>query len=137
MAVQNELDAAIANEALSDDKKLAQMFETLATGPRRERQHVAAAVNIIAKTNPQKLEGYIDNIIDGLNRPEAQTRWELLEAMALLVEVDGRACTKAIPEADAALFDEESGTVRLGAMRFLCSLGATTAARCISTVSAS
>ena len=68
-------------------------------------------------------------MIDALNRPEAQTRWECLEALTYLIDFDSRTCSKAIPEAEAALFDEESGPVRLAAMRFLCKLGSTTAAR--------
>ena len=125
MVAKNELDTKIANEALENDKQLEKLIETIESGQRRERQHAAAAINIISKTDPNVLKDYIDALIDGLNRPEAQTRWELLEAMVTLVDIDGDACSKAIPEADAALFDEESGSVRLGAMRFLCKLGAT------------
>lgn len=64
--------------------------------------------------------------VDALNRPEAQTRWECLDILTALVDCDSRTCDKAVPGAEAALFDEESGPVRLAAMRFLCKLGATT-----------
>ena len=43
-----------------------------------------------------------------------------------MVDHDSRTCDKAVPGAETALFDEESGPVRLAAMRFLCKLGATT-----------
>ena len=129
MTARNELDSTLAAEALDDAQKFDALFETLQSGSRRERQHVAAAINIIANSEPERLVEHIDVMIDALNRPEAQTRWELLEALTILVEFDARTCSKAIPEADTALFDEESGPVRLGAMKFLCSLGATTAAR--------
>ena len=44
----------------------------------------------------------------------------------MLVDKDSRACDKAISDAEASLFDEESGPVRLAALRFLCKIGATT-----------
>ena len=53
----------------------------------------------------------------------------MLEALTIMVDFDSRTCAKALPEAESSLFDEESGPVRLGAMRFLCKYGATTAAR--------
>ena len=68
-------------------------------------------------------------LVDALERPEAQTRWECLDALAQLVPLDGRACEKAVPGAESALFDEDSGPLRLAAMRFLCRLGATTEKR--------
>ena len=61
--------------------------------------------------------------------PEAQTRWECLDALTYVVSFDSRPCDKAIPGAEAALFDEDSGPLRLAAMRFLCKLGATTEKR--------
>ena len=129
VVAKNELDTKIANEALKSDKQLEKLIQTIESGQRRDRQHAAAAINIISKTDADVLGKHIDTLIDGLNRPEAQTRWELLEAMATLVDIDEDACGKAIPEAEAALFDEESGSVRLGAMRFLCKLGATSEER--------
>jgi len=101
----------------------------LAEGARRERQVAAAALFQVAKEKPEMLVDHIDEIVDALNRPEAQTRWECLEALTILVDYDARTCGKAVPEAEAALFDEESGPVRLAAMRFLCKYGATTANR--------
>ena len=127
-----EITAAeeITTEATAIDPALVEeLTEALQTASRRERQHVAAKVYEVAKRDPAVLVDHIDLFIDSLNRPEAQTRWELLETLTLLVDYDARACAKAIPEAEASLFDEESGLVRLSAMRFLCKLGATTANR--------
>ena len=120
---------SLAEEALADDAKLADVVEQLAVGSRRERQNAASALNAVAKADAARLAPYADKLIDGLNRPEAQTRWELLEALTLLVPIDARTCGKAIPEAETSLFDEDSGPVRLAAMRFLCKIGATTANR--------
>ena len=119
----------IAESVLSGQGDVSEVVKRLAEGARRERQMAAAAIFQIAKENPEPLVDYIDDLIDALNRPEAQTRWECLEALTILVDYDARTCGKALPEAEAALFDEESGPVRLGAMKFLCKLGATTANR--------
>ena len=119
----------MADEALKSDKALAKLTETLSVGTRRERQVAASAIHAVAREDASKLTESIDVLIDALNRPEGQTRWECLEALTILVDQDARSCSKAIQEAETALFDEESGMVRLAAMRFLCKIGATTANR--------
>lgn len=129
MSDRNEEVKRMAEAALANGDKLAELGESLSVGARRDRQIAAAAMSSIAKTDPSVLVPYIDKMIDALNRPEAQTRWECLEALTVMVDYDSRNCNKAIPEAEASLFDEESGLVRLAAMRFLCKLGATTANR--------
>ena len=124
-----ETEGIVDETTTIDSARIEELAEALQTASRRERQHAAAEVCEVAKQDPAALVDYIDLFIDSLNRPEAQTRWELLETLTLLVEYDARTCAKAIPEAEASLFDEESGLVRLSAMRFLCKLGATTANR--------
>lgn len=113
-----------ASEARHDD--VAVLAEGLTASSRRDRQHAAAAIAEIARTDPESVVPYGNDIIDALNRPEARTRWECLDALTELVAYDSRLCDKALPGAEASLFDEESGPVRLAAMRFLCRLGATT-----------
>lgn len=129
MSDRNQDVKTLAEEAISNDKKLAELVETLSSGSRRDRQVAASAVHVIAREDPEKLVPSIDVIVDALNRPEGQTRWEALEALTLLVDLDARSCSKAIQEAETALFDEESGMVRLAAMRYLCKIGASTTAR--------
>ena len=129
MSDRNEEIKQLVTEMLADTSKVSENVERLADAPRRERQIIATALHQVAKDNPSLLVDHTQAIIDAVNRPEAQTRWECLETLALLVPYDARTCGKAIPEAEQALFDEESGPVRLGAMRFLCRLGATTAVR--------
>ena len=129
MSDRNEEIKALVDEMTEDSSKVEVVVERLSEAKRRDRQIAATAIHVVAKNDPELIGPYIPVLIDALNRPEAQTRWECLEALAILVPVDSRACSKAIPEAEAALFDEESGPVRLAAMRFLCKLGATTAAR--------
>ena len=119
----------LADEAFADPSKVEELSQELSTGTRRSRHAAAAALAIVAKTDPALLKDQIPLLVDALNRPEAQTRWECLDALALMIEVDSRQCEKAIDEAEGSLFDEESGPVRLSAMRFLCKIGSTTPTR--------
>ncbi len=118
-----------AQEALKNKKTIQSYIETLSSDNRRERQQAASVIAAMAKENPAKMSEFIGGILDALDRPEAQTRWEALDALTELVPVDSRNCEKAIVGAENALFDEDSGPLRLAAMRFLCKLGATTEAR--------
>lgn len=115
-----------AEEAMADARKLEELAETLSGGSRRARQNAASTLAIIAKERPELVVPYAGSFVDALNRPEAQTRWECLDILTALVDHDSRTCDKAVPGAETALFDEESGPVRLSALRFLCKLGATT-----------
>lgn len=129
MADRNEEINDLAELMLKDSSKVEETVSVLSEGKRRDRQIAASALHIVANNDVEALVAHIDALIDALNRPEAQTRWECLEMLTLLVPYDSRTCSKAIPEAEMSLFDEESGPVRLAAMCFLCKLGATTAAR--------
>ena len=129
MSERNEEIKKLAAEALQDEAKLEELVQQLSEGSRRTRQIAASAISLIAKSDAEMLKDYVDAIVDALNRPEAQTRWECLETLVLLVDYDARACGKAVAEAESALFDEESGPVRLAAVRFLCRYGATTPTR--------
>ena len=116
----------LAEQANEDEAALTKLVEDLSGASRRTRQLAASALALVAKESPEKLIDHAGAFVDALNRPEAQTRWECLDVLTALVEHDSRVCDKAIGGAETALFDEESGPVRLAAMRFLCSLGATT-----------
>ena len=118
--------AKVAASAIRDEAKLGELTKALSGGSRRARQNAASALAIVAKEAPEMLVPQGSAFVDALNRPEAQTRWECLDILTALVDYDSRTCDKAVPGAEAALFDEESGPVRLAAMRFLCKLGATT-----------
>ncbi len=108
---------------------VAELIEELAGPARRRRQDASHELGIIAKEHPEVLENSIDELIDALYRPEAQTRWEILLALS---ELAGSYATKvagAFDGAEASLFDEGSATVRLAAFGFLASYGATSPAR--------
>ena len=124
LEIQQIVDGIIADPSMVEDA-----ISQLTEAKRRDRQITSAALHQVAKAEPSLLTDYTADIVEALNRPEAQTRWECLETLTILVPLDSRACSKAMPEAEAALFDEDSGPVRLAAMRFLCKLGSTTPSR--------
>lgn len=116
----------VAEEVSAEGEELVTLIEALSGGSRRMRQNAAATLALTVKDHPDVLVPYGSEIVDALNRPEAQTRWECLDILTTLVDLDSRTCDKAVSGAEACLFDEESGPVRLAAMRFLCNLGSTT-----------
>lgn len=116
----------IADRAFENKNVRTELVDNLSGASRRERQMSASILAMVAKRDPSLLKDNINELIDALNRPEAQTRWESLDVITSLIDVEPRACEKAIPGAETALFDEDSGPVRLAAMRFFCHYGATT-----------
>ena len=118
MSEKTQNTKELAAEVLKAEGMLEGIVAALAGPSRRVRQ--------VAKIDPEKLAPHADEFIDALNRPEAQTRWESLDILTELVPIDSRACDKALAGAEAALFDEDNGFVRLAALRFLCALGSTT-----------
>lgn len=129
MSEKTETIKETAQQAINSPEILEGLIADLSGASRRARQNAAAVFAQISKTNPEVLVPYHDDFIDALKRPEAQTRWESLEVLTTLVPSASKSCEKALPDAETALFDEESGFVRLAAVRFLCKLGSTTELR--------
>ena len=119
----------LAETALSDETALVSLVENLSSSSRMTRQSSASALSLVADKDASLLSSHISAFVDALNRPEAQTRWEVLDILTKLVAFDSRSCATAINGAEAALFDEGSGPLRLAAMRFLCKVGGTTELR--------
>lgn len=116
-------------DAIKQPAVLESLVEALGDGSRRGRQQAARVIAGVAREDPELVVPHASALVDALERPEAQTRWECLDALVQIVPLDSRVCEKAVPGAEAALFDEDSGPLRLAAMRFLCALGATTEKR--------
>ena len=123
----SDTEMPVQDEAQAKD--LAALADDLAGGSRRARQAAASVFARQVKEDPAAVLPYGASFVDALHRPEAQTRWECLDVLTQLVPLDSRLCDKAIMGAESSLFDEDNGTVRLAAMRFLCALGATTQKR--------
>jgi hypothetical protein len=119
----------LAGRALIDDALMRSIVEALAGEDRRTRQFAASVVHDVAQHEPALLKPFAEELADALHRPESQTRWEVLGTFEDLVAVDARLVDRALPGAEAALHDEESGVVRLAAFRLLTTYGATTAKR--------
>jgi hypothetical protein len=121
--------SAVAEQAIQSPAILVALIENLSKEARRVRQFSAAAIGVISENDPEILVGHIPHIVDALHRPEAQTRWESLEVLTRIVSYDPQSCDDAIIGAEGSLYDEESGTARLAAVRFLCAYGALDAKR--------
>ena len=115
----------LAAEALSNGDALIELVESLEGASRRSRQASASALAVVARENAELLIPHIGGLMDGLNRREAQTRWECIDALTLLVPFASEACAAALDDVESALFDETNGPVRLSSVRFLCKFGAT------------
>lgn len=116
-------------DALADNELLESLVEALSGASRRSRQQAASVLAGVSHEAPSKLAIHVSAFSDALNRPEAQTRWECLDVLTHLIDCDAAVCESAFDGAEASLFDEDSGPVRLAALRFLCKLGLTSEAR--------
>ncbi len=94
---------------------------------RKARQSSAHMIALIAKAAPMAVVPFAEDLAGAVNRPEAQTRWEALDALASIAEVDPDAAAKGFEGAQESLYDEESGVVRLAAFRYLAALGSCSA----------
>lgn len=119
----------VVEQAKTDKNLLAALVENLSEGSRRRRQYAASVLAEVAHTNASALEPYIDELVDALARPEAQTRWEVLSVLADLSPIAANKLSAAIPEMEDSLYDEESNRVRLAAFKFLCAYGSGDAER--------
>lgn len=118
-------EAACLAKAESSADALSALIDDLSSSSRRTRQLSARVVNLIAQRELDLLVPYIGQLVDALYRPEAQTRWEVLDALTLLAPEHAKECGAAYEGAEAALFDEISAPLRLSAFRFLTVWGAT------------
>ena len=109
--------------------RLKELVGELGGANRRRRQDAAHEIARLAKRDVDQLFDYAGDIIDGLDRPEAQTRWELRDALSEMARVDPGCVEEAFGGAEASLFDEDSSIARLAAFRFLTSYGATSGKR--------
>ena len=115
--------------SFDEDADLDLLVEELAGPQRRRRQEASHRIAMIAREDVTQALPYAKALIDALYRPEAQTRWEVLDALSEIAAVKPADCAKAYEGAEASLFDEGSSTVRLSAFRFLTRYGATTQKR--------
>lgn len=109
--------------------QLEALFKELQGTSRRRRQEVAHRLAAVAKADPSRLVPFVDELVETLERPEAQTRWEILTALTELCADHADELVAAFDGAEESLFDDSSATVRLAAFVFLCRYGATSSER--------
>ena len=71
---------------------LSALIDDLSSSSRRTRQLAARVVNLLAQREPEMLVPFIEQLVDALYRPEAQTRWEVLDALTLLAPGNAKEC---------------------------------------------
>ena len=116
----DELEREELEAASQGGEALEKVVEELGDRSRRRRQFAARVVSLLSQRSPELLVPHIPDLVDALYRPEAQTRWEVLDALTALAPGNSKAVGEAYDGAEAALFDEASSTLRLAAFRFLC-----------------
>lgn len=129
MSEKSQNTKELADQAAKSKELLQKLIEYIDGTSRRNRQNAAAVLAQIAKVNPEVLLPYIDSFIGALDQSEAQTRWECLDTLTCLIELDTEKCEEALDGAETALFDEDNGFVRLASLRFLCKYGSTSEER--------
>lgn len=113
----------------TETQDVAALVEALAGSRRRVRQDAAHQLAALAHDDCMQLAPHVEELVDALYRPEAQTRWEVFDVLGQIAAVDPAAVEEGYDGAEASLFDESSATVRLAAFRFLARLGASSPER--------
>jgi vesicle coat complex subunit len=118
----------MADESLSGEA-IESLVAALESPRRRARQEAAHRLALVAREDVSLVMPHVQDLIDALEHPEAQTRWEIFDALGEVALADADAVVDACDGAEASLFDETSATVRLGAFRLLCRVGASSPER--------
>lgn len=113
----------LATRIVSSPAILDRMLKELDGPSRRSRQNAAAVISQVSQLSPELLVEHVEELSDALTQPEAQTRWETLDALTNLVSLKPEECAACLQSAEDALFDEDNGLVRLAGFRFVCQLG--------------
>lgn len=114
---------------LTVEERAGKLAEALGSSRRRERQIAAHEIAVEAKKHPQAFEKVMPELIEALYCTEAQTRWEILDALSEIATVAPDAVSQSYEAAEPSLFDEQSATVRLSAFHYLTVMGATSPER--------
>ena len=114
----------MTDTATSSEEKAMELWQQALSGrSRKERQIAAHAFAVASVAAPDKVAAYADVLVSAVGRPEAQTRWDSLDALAHIAPYAPEAAAEAFEGAENCLFEEESGLVRLNAFLYLVSLG--------------
>ncbi|MDO4798390.1 MAG: hypothetical protein Q4A01_10290 [Coriobacteriales bacterium] len=100
-----------------------ELVEQLASNNRRARQEASHQLADLARENAGVAAEVADELVAALDLPEAQTRWECLDALSVVALEYPEVVLGGFDGAENALFDEGSAAVRLSAFRFLSRYG--------------
>ncbi|MHB9004776.1 MAG: hypothetical protein ACYC6C_12060, partial [Coriobacteriia bacterium] len=87
---------AVVEMAMRGKRAEQAVWDALAGDDRPQRSLAARVVNELAVQKPEMLKERGVELADALDRPEAQTRWEILGALEKMVAIDARVADKAI-----------------------------------------
>lgn len=118
-----------AKQAMSSEASLIELVEELGGATRDLRQNASTALLIVAEEDPKSLIPFVNEIVDGLNRPETKTRYQVLEILETLIASDARIIDKHFDAIETCLYDEISANVRGNAFAVFTKYGATTPKR--------
>ncbi|MDR1775652.1 MAG: hypothetical protein LBS17_04340 [Actinomycetes bacterium] len=122
--IEESVDGAIRR--VKDRREYA---DALGASSRRIREYASCVILELARRDASLVSDFADAIADALDRPETQTRYNMLEAIRLLCPVQAKVVDGAYDAIEDCLYDEDSATVRLYAFQVFTCYGATTAAR--------
>ena len=100
-----------------------ELVEQLMGSNRRIRQEASKGLAAMAHEDIELVSDVSGELIDALELPEAQTRWQCLDALSEIALVNPEVVLEGFDGAENALFDEGSAAVRLSAFRFLARYG--------------
>ncbi len=100
-----------------------ELVALLASRSRLKRQEASHELSAMARADRESMAEVADALVRALELPEAQTRWECLDALSEVVIVDPTCAHEAFEGAEEALFDEVSAAAHLSAFRFLSRYG--------------
>lgn len=106
-----------------DTARRDELVEQLASRSRSKRQEAAHELAAMARVDAGAMVTIVDDLLRALELPEAQTRWECLDALSEVVLVDPTRAPEAFDGAEEALFDEGAAATHLSAFRFLSRYG--------------
>ena len=113
----------LAGIAMENPDLLKELVSRMAASSRRVRQNAASVLAVVSHQSPELLMPYVDSFVAALDCPEAQTKWESIDVLAHLMTCGFEVSEPLLDMVEDALFDEDSGSLRLAAMKFVCFYG--------------
>lgn len=114
----------MAQEQAIDVGRRDELVELLHSSRRSTRQEASHELAAMARQDAATMVEVAPALVQALELPEAQTRWECLDALSQIVQVSPQCALDAFEGAEDALFDEGSAAAHLSAFRFLSRYGA-------------